>query len=79
MIWKIVNKSYSTSINIGKKGEFKFSYCFIEEWFVVVTHLKKDIRLNTLWIGLKFKGEEEIIDWCENFNYKNFKCLGADS
>jgi hypothetical protein len=79
MRWKKINEHYATTRNVGQKGGFKFSYAFIDEWFVVVSHLKKDIRLNTLWIGLKFKEETDVIDWCENFDYKNFKCLGSDS
>jgi len=78
MKWKITKERYSTPRNVGTKLGFKFSYTFINEWYVVVSHLKKDIRLNTLWIGLKFKDESAVIDWCENFDYKQYKCLGKD-
>jgi hypothetical protein len=54
MRFKKINERYSVTRNVGQKGGFRFTYAFIDGWYVTVNR-------------------------CENFYYKNFKCLGTDA
>lgn len=66
----------------GKGFEFVLSWSrYHKGWYVVASHLKKDIRLNTLWKGLDFEDFEEGIAFCETFNHKDHSrhTLGKDS
>lgn len=75
--FKTNKKRFCEKRKIGVKDGFLFSYCFIEEWWVVVSHNKKDIRFNTLWESIEFKNESEVVEWCNNFDYTKFNCLGT--
>ena len=47
-------------------------------YYVVVIGVEKDIRLNTLWIKLTFETFEQAEEFCENFDWKNYPCVGDD-
>jgi hypothetical protein len=79
MRFKKINERYSVTRNVGQKGGFRFTYAFIDGWYVTVNHIVKYIKYNSLWMNIYFKDESEVINWCENFYYKNFKCLGTDA
>ena len=64
---------------IGRKNNFIFNYSLNNlSWMVVVKHSKKDIRFNSLWEEIAFSDEKEVIEWCENFDYTKYKCIGDD-
>ena len=65
----------------GKNKEFNFTISFSENYgglYVVASHQKKDIRLNTLWINKTFRSFDLAEQFCETFDYKKYKCLGKD-
>ena len=63
----------------GKGFNFTLSYSINHKaFYVVATHNKKDIRLNTLWINKTFKTFELGVKFCETFDYKKYKCIGGD-
>jgi len=63
----------------GKKGGFEFTItCNGGRHYVVASHLKKDIRLNTLWIDTDFDTFEDAEIFCENFKWKQYVCIGDD-
>ena len=47
-------------------------------YYIVASHSKKDIRLNTLWINKDFTTFEDAEIFCENFNYNEYACIGND-
>ncbi len=47
-------------------------------WYVVASHSKKDIALNTLWINKTFTTFELAESFCESFDYKKYQCIGND-
>jgi hypothetical protein len=47
-------------------------------YYVVAVGQKKDIRLNTLWINLTFETLEQAEEFCENFDWKQYDCIGDD-
>lgn len=47
-------------------------------FYVVISHLKKDIRFNSLWQGMTFKTFDLAEEFCLNFDYKNNRCFGKD-
>ena len=70
----------------GKKGGFEFTIALeinYQEYYVVVFHLKKDIRLNTLWLDKNktFKTFEDAVSFCEDFDHTKYckYSLGDDS
>lgn len=34
-------------------------------YYVIARHIKKDLRLNSLWLDVKFKTVEDAQKWCE--------------
>lgn len=73
--WKAKHKGWEYTISLYRGSE---------QYYVVASHLKKDIRLNTLWmIGhteCAFSTFEAAAGWCEKFDYRNYikYCLGDD-
>ena len=66
---------------MGKKKSFNFTIALSEDhegYYVLATHQKKDIRLNTLWIKKTFSSFDLAEDFCNTFDYKKYKCLGKD-
>jgi hypothetical protein len=65
----------------AKKGGFEFTVSSWEtkEYYVVASHLKKDIRLNTLWKRLTFPEFDDAVSFCETFNHKEHRTIGEDS
>lgn len=70
----------------SKKGGFEFTISFAryyQAWYVVASHLKKDIRLNTLWLykNKTFKTYEDAVSFCEDFDHTKYckYSLGDDS
>jgi len=65
----------------GLGGGFEFTISYARDYgryYVVASHRKKDIRLNTLWIGVVFPDFDNAVSFCENFKYKDYKCVGGD-
>jgi len=63
----------------GKKGDFEFTISTSKNgWYIVASHLKKDIRFNTLWINKEFDTKEIAQEFCETFDYKKYDCIGDD-
>lgn len=63
----------------AKKGGFLFTISSSKNGFYVVAiGQKKDIRLNTLWIGEEFNTFEYAEIFCENFDWKKYDCIGDD-
>ena len=78
MRWKEENKS---GFYRGKNKGFNFTISFAENYvayYVVASHQKKDIGLNTLWINKTFISFDLAEQFCETFDYKKYKCLGKD-
>ena len=71
----------------GKKGGFEFTISSTGKTFnddalafyVVANSQKKDIRLNTLWIKLTFETFQKAEEFCENFDWKKYDCIGDDT
>ena len=67
----------------GKKGGFEFTISTFNDvplaLYVVASSQKKDIRLNTLWIKLTFETLEKAKEFCENFDWKKYDCIGEDA
>ena len=71
---------------VGRKNNFQFTISLsmdYNKFYVVASHLKKDIRLNTLWMyrNKVFKTFDDAVNFCEKFNHENFSkyTLGVDS
>ena len=63
----------------AKKGGFQFTISSSKNGFYVVAiGQKKDIRLNTLWLGLEFTSFENAENFCTNFDWKQYACIGDD-
>ena len=63
----------------GKGFDFTISHSInYKAFYVVASHIKNDIRLNTLWLGKTFPTFDLAMVFCETFNYKKHKCLGRD-
>lgn len=65
----------------GKKNGFNFTIAsaYEDDYYVVASHLKKDIRLNTLWIKKTFKTKEIAEKFCEKFDYTLYNCIGDNA
>lgn len=73
--------NWQTPYYVGKRDGFIFEYKHGHlGWYVTVSHTKKDIRFNTLWPdpAIGFNNEMEVQQWCRNFDYTNYECLGKD-
>ena len=82
---KINRKKWSDKKADGfYKSKIKCYECTISfardynEFYVVISHLKKDIRFNSLWQGMTFKTFDLAEEFCLNFDYKNNRCFGKD-
>jgi hypothetical protein len=65
----------------GKNKGFNFTISRARDYnafYVVASHQKKDIRLNTLWIKKTFATFDLAEEFCKTFDYKKYKCLGDD-
>ena len=63
----------------GKGFSFTISYSTSHSaFYVVASHIKKDIRYNTLWGYVGFETFDNAVIFCEEFDYKKHKCLGVD-
>jgi len=63
----------------GKKNNFVFELFLNKSiYHVSVSHLKKDIRFHGSWQDISFTNIQDGFDWCDNFDYTNFKCKGKD-
>lgn len=65
----------------GKNKGFNFTISHARDYnafYVVASHQKKDIRLNTLWIKKTFATFDLAEEFCKTFDYKKYKCLGDD-
>lgn len=73
-------EKWGTARWVGRKNSFIFEYTKGKkrEFYVVVTHVEKDIRFNSLWQSIEFDTQEEVQSWCEAFKPENFECIGKD-
>ena len=75
--------TYKKGIYKGKKGGFEFTISIFNDYplsfYVMADSQKKDIRLNTLWIKLTFETLEKAKEFCENFDWKKYDCIGEDA
>lgn len=64
-----------------KKNDFEFtiSASYGTKFYVVARGIKKDIRLNTLWLKLEFEDFDKAVEFCENFDWTKYECLGNDA
>lgn len=63
----------------GKNKGFEFTITYSNNYnafYVVVVHLKKDIRFNSLWSDITFETFDAAKTFCETFDYKKHKCVG---
>ena len=79
-----IKSGFSTSYSWkGRKKGFCFDISLARDYgntyYVMVTHTKKDIRFNSLWSKITFATLQNAFDWCDDFESKNFSCLGADA
>ncbi len=66
----------------GRNKGFNFTISHARNYrafYVVARSLKKDIILNTLWINLKFETFLKAEEFCENFDWKKYDCIGNDA
>lgn len=71
---------WGTHTYVGRKNKFKFTYSVDRDksYYVVVNHLEKDIRYNSMWENITFSTKGEVEQWCEDFKPENFNCIGKD-
>lgn len=68
----------------GRKKSFYFKISehsnklYDGKFYVVVIHQTLDIRYNSLWEKIVLNTLEEAIEFCENFVYTNYACVGKD-
>ena len=79
MRWK--DKNNDGFYEVENKG-FYFTISHARDYdafYVVVSHQKKDIRLNTLWENKTFKTFELAEEFCETFDYRKHRCIGDNT
>ena len=62
-------KKHGFEFTISSHGNF---------YYVVAIGQKKDIRLNTLWIKKIFETFNDAKEFCENFDWTIYPCIGDD-
>lgn len=68
--WKGRKKDFLFNVSLGNKNA---------DYYTTVSHITKDIRFNSLWSNITFATIQDAFDWCDNFESKNYACLGADA
>ncbi len=76
---KFRENNNSRGFYTGRKRGFEFTISSSgNDYYVLAIGQKKDITLNTLWINLTFQTFEKAVEFCENFEWKNYACIGDD-
>ena len=59
---------------VGRKGGFYFEYLKSRYggWYALVRKESVGYVFNSLWYGIQFETEPEIIDWIENFSIAKY-------